>query len=151
MDKRIADIYDIVGLILVLVICFPVGIGTAVRDYHEVKNYQADYFDKTAYNGYSGTTSKVYGEYNGTLTREEVLLMSQIQEDETMTTNTIRYEGSGTDSFTQDVGSSKEGISAYIPEINALYKNDDAKKGGYRIKYDPKKERYTVQYEPNEQ
>lgn len=146
MDKRIADIYDIVGLILVLVICLPVGLGTTVRDYHEIKNYEADYTDKTAYSSYSGTTTKVYGEYNGTLTKDEVLLMSQIQDDEAMRTDTIDYK-KGSSSFKQVTGSSREGVTDYVPTINSLYRDDDPENGGYRIKYDPKKDEYTVEYE----
>lgn len=141
MDKRMMDIYDIVALILVLAVFVPMGVIVTVRDYNEVKNYEANYEDKTANATYS-PTYKIYGEYDGTLTKEEAILVSQIQ-DPGMTDQTkIRYRSLSQDKKTYageyelNVGTeTRENADSVTGAIADLFRNDDPEYRGYRIVY----------------
>lgn len=157
MDKRVADIYDVVALLLILVICFATGVTAVVRDYHEVKNYEADYKDKTADSKYSPTV-KIYGKYDGKLTKSELFLMSTIQDPGDTSTDAIEYRH--VNSITKDpmtgenvykfdtydehiTAGYKEEWDSVVSKMNDLLEGEKAEKGGYIWKYDPEKNMFT--------
>lgn len=149
ISKRMADIYDVVALVLALAVCFPLGIRTTVRDYHEVKAYEANYKDKTAGSSYLVLKTD-YGDYDGKLDRDTAILTSQIQEHNMMNQATLKYKDqSGNTVYTENItGTYKDNADDIANGINTALK-DDPHTGGYRFKYDADENVFELTYETN--
>lgn len=147
MDKRMMDMYDIVALILTLAVCMPLGVVTTVRDYHEVKNYEANYEDKTAGSSYLPLKTD-YGDYDGKIDKPTAVLTSQIQEYSMMDQGSIIYKD-GNNSYQEDITTDYEDNASGIANDVSSALTGNGKEGGYRFKYDAEKNVYILQYESN--
>lgn len=150
MDKRIMDIYDLVALILVLAVCFPLGVTTAVRDYHEVINYEANYKDKTAGSTYLAMKTD-YGDYDGKLDKDTAVLTSQIQDYNMMSQSTLVFKNSSGSSYTEKITGTYKDDSDSIAENVYEKIKDDPSTGGYRIKYNAEDDDFILGYESNKE
>lgn len=161
MDKQIADVFDLVAAVIVACICMATGVVTSVRDFNEVKNYEANYEDKTANVKYSPQI-KIYGEYDGSLTQQEAILVSQIQDYTAMNIDTIRFAGKNYDKNMTDeantglfydehiTSSYKEGsntIAAGVWGVMDHSNSEDSLKNKYAYVYDQINNRYVIQEE----
>lgn len=158
MEKQIADVFDLAAVVIVLCVCLATGVKTTIRDYYEICNYEANYEDKTANAKYS-PQSKIYGEYNGTLTQQEAVLVSQIQDYTAMSTDNIRFannsykkdmpDGANTGTYYDEAitSSYKEGYTTIASAIWNTIKSDNSSEGGYSYTYNYDKNRYILQQE----
>lgn len=158
MEKQIADVFDLVAVVIVLCVCMATGVKTTIRDYNEICNYEANYEDKTANVKYS-PQSKIYGEYDGSLTQQEAVLVSQIQDYTAMSTDTIRFANK---TYKKDMpddvnagayydeaitSSYKEGYTTIASAIWNTIKSDNSSDGGYSYTFNYDKNRYILQQE----
>lgn len=92
MDKQLADIFDVVLFVLVAVLCLQTGVQSAATDNREVKNYTSSYSEKNTTLKYT-PSEKIYGEYDGSLTKEELAIITQIQDQEMYGPQNVTYNG----------------------------------------------------------
>lgn len=140
MYKRLADIYDVIILVFAMAICMITGIGTSVRDYTEIKSYEANLQDKTA-GDKNGQLKSTYGNYDGTCTRDRMLLTTQIQDYDMTDHDAIDYKNKSGDTYTFDISSTyKDNCNEIEEKVLKNIAEDGLNK--YRAVYDPVKKRY---------
>lgn len=141
MHERIADILDIVLCTILAALCLQTGVRAVVRDDYEVRKYTSSYSEKNTTQKYT-PSEKVYGAYDGAVTREELVIMTQVQD----------YEMYGPHTFTcRDVSIElNPGYEAYESANRAAMWNavaQDAAESAYQITYDFAAHTYRIQKE----
>lgn len=92
MTIRVKEILDLMLMAIVLCIGLMTGVWTTLTESQELRKYASSYTEKNATQKYTPSI-KVYGSYNGTLSKEDILLVSQIQDYEMYGPHTLAYEG----------------------------------------------------------
>lgn len=141
MHERVADILDIVLCTLVAVLCLQTGVPAVVRDDYEVQKYTSSYSEKNTTQKYT-PSEKVYGEYDGSLSREELVLMTQIQDYEMYGPHTVAYNDTSIDLH--------PGYEVYENQNrNAMWNavSSDEADSAYKIQYDYNTNKYIISKE----
>lgn len=81
MHGQMEELFDLVIGVVVAALCMSTGVRTVVRDNREVRQYTSSYREKNTTIKYT-PSEKVYGDYSGAMTREELVLLTQIQDYE---------------------------------------------------------------------
>lgn len=141
MHERIADILDIVLCVIMAVLCLQSGVRAVVWDNYEVQRYTSSYSEKNTTQKYT-PSEKIYGEYDGAVSREELVIMTQVQD----------YEMYGPHTFTcGDVSIDlNPGYEIYentnrIAMWNAVAQ--DEADSAYKIAYDKETDTYKIEKE----
>ena len=130
MNKQIADIIDVICLALFLSICMLVGVKALFQTNREFHKTELRYMDKNTKKKYS-PSEKIYGTFDGTFSREEIITISQIQDYNMPYPNIIKYQ----DLEMQIQPGNPEYLKNYQKELwNKLKHNDEDLK--YGLKYD---------------
>ena len=130
MSERMTDIWDVVLTVVVAVVCMFTGVSAAVDNNIEVRGYVSSYREKNTTAKYT-PSEKVYGTYDGSLTREECVLMTQVQDYEMYGPHALSYGDGrvvlapGNDLYLAGARSS----------LWKLLSGDDGA-SGYRVSYD---------------
>lgn len=90
MHEQVADIFDVVLFVLAAVICLQTGVQSVVKDNQEVQKYTSSYSEKNTTQKYT-PSEKIYGEYDGSLTKEDLALVTQIQDYEMFGPHSLTY------------------------------------------------------------
>lgn len=139
MNERIADILDIVLCVIVAAICLNTGVKAVVKNNYEVRQYTSSYSEKNTTIKYT-PSEKVYGTYDGALSREECILMTQVQDYEMYGPHTVSYNGTAVDLH--------PGYEMYESTTrNALWSllADDADTDAYQVTYDYENRTYRLE------
>ena len=134
MEKQIADILDTALLIIIIAIALRLGGTSLAADYKELSQYKIENNDKTAPSKYT-PSYKTYGEYDGSLTQADVILMSQIQDFEATKVSSFKYE----DFNVNVVSTYRTNLNTYANNIWAQIGDDDSNskyKYVYHYNYD---------------
>lgn len=92
MTIRVKEILDLMLMAVVLCIGLMTGVWTTLTESQELRKYASSYTEKNATQKYTPSI-KVYGSYNGTLSKEDLILVSQIQDYEMYGPHILAYEG----------------------------------------------------------
>lgn len=115
MEHQVSDILSLAALVILLSFSTLLG-GSAVMNANKSLNeYSETYQDKTTPVKYTAS-EKTYGTYDGTLTREELILMSMIQDSNLAENRDIK-------------------LGNYSINITASYKENVKKYKGYAVKW----------------
>lgn len=90
MKQQVADLMDLVILVILLAFCMNYGVSSVIRTSRELSAYDVSYEDKTSFTRYM-LTSKAYGLNDGSMTADELILMSQVQDENMMYDRTINF------------------------------------------------------------
>ena len=90
MRQQVSDIMDLVVLALFIGFCMTLGVSSVIKSNHELNAYDATYEDKTSFTRYT-LASKVYGLNDGSMTSDELILMTQIQDENIIYDRTINF------------------------------------------------------------
>lgn len=77
IDKQVTDILSLAILVILIGFSLFSGVSSLVQMDKEIQQYDVTYEDKTSTVKYTPST-KTYGTYDGTLTGEELIVMSQM-------------------------------------------------------------------------
>lgn len=138
MHERVADILDIVLCTIMAALCLQTGVRAVVRDNYEVQRYTSSYSEKNTTQKYT-PSEKVYGEYDGAMTREELVLMTQVQDYEMYGPHTFTC---GDTSFDVNPGYEAYESANRTAMWNAV--KADAADSAYKVAYDHETETYKI-------
>ena len=138
MHEQLADIFDVVLLVLLTVICLQTGIQSVVTDNQEVQKYTSSYSEKNTTLKYT-PSEKIYGKYDGSLTKEELALMTQIQDYEMYGPQNVTCNGKkidlypGDDTYNDQTRGKLWSAMSTDPGNSAYQVTYDYRNGTYRI------------------
>ena len=90
MEQQVSDVMDLVILVILVAFCMSVGVSSVVTSSRELSNYEVSYDDKTSFTRYT-LSSKAYGLNDGSMTADELILMTQVQDENLMYDRTINF------------------------------------------------------------
>ncbi len=142
MTIRVKEILDLMMLAVVLAICLITGVWTTLKESQEIRKYTSSYREKNTTQKYTPSI-KVYGSYNGTISKEELVLVSQIQDYEMYGPHVLEYAGES-ESGRVDL---HPGYEMYNDILRAQVWNmllQDSKDTSYYMEYDYAADAYQI-------
>lgn len=139
MHEQVSDILDIVLCVILAALCLATGVSAAVRDNREVRQYTSSYSEKNTTLKYS-PSEKLYEQDEGTVSKEELVIMTQIQDFEMYGPRVFVCNGSTVDLH--------PGMDAYRSTNRSAIWNamrPDPADAAYRVLYEYEKYVWTVQ------
>lgn len=139
MTIRVKEILDLMLLTIVLTVCLMTGVWTTVKESQEIRKYTSSYREKNTTQKYTPSI-KVYGSYNGTVSKEELILISQIQDYEMYGPHVLAYADNGRVDLHPGYEMYSDTVRAQLCDM--LLK--DAGNTSYLIEYDSASEAYQI-------
>lgn len=111
------DTFDLISLIVLVALIMSLGYITILKENKETEMYNQSLLEDKNVGLVEGVIIPVYGEYDGTLTAGEVVLMSQIQDWYMPKPKTLVVKDGGTMEITSTIDAEKDYYGAQMVQF----------------------------------